>query len=66
MEYKITRKAIVNGGANIKCAGFGDLWYLLSNHERLQGIEEYEHKAQSAGTPEQLLQEFCKLNGGAV
>ena len=105
MKYKTTRKAIVNGGANIKCAGFCDLQYLLSNHEptaytcgvygwnfdvyydvygvtictgyrrmpgeRLQGIEdeEYEHKAQTAGTPERverILQEFCKLNGGAV
>ena len=37
--------------------------------ERLQGIEEYEHKAQTVGTPEgveRLLQEFCVLNGGAV
>lgn len=96
MKYKTTRKAIVNGCANIKCAGFCDLQYLLSNHEpttytcgvscgvygvtictgyrrmpgeRLQGIEEYEHKAQTAGTPERverILQKFCKLNGGAV
>lgn len=102
MKYKTTRKAIVNGCANIKCAGFCDLQYLLSNHEptaytcgvygwnfdvykvygitictgyrgtpgeRLQGVEEYEHKAQTAGTPERverILQEFCKLNGGAV
>lgn len=37
--------------------------------ERLQGIEEYEHKAKTIGTPERverLLQEFCVLNGGAV
>lgn len=37
--------------------------------ERLQGIEEYERNAKTAGTPErveQLLQEFCKLNGGTV
>lgn len=102
MKYKTTRKAIVNGCANIKCAGFCDLQYLLSNHEptaytcgvygwnfdvydvygviictgyrrmpgeRLQGVEEHEHKAQTAGTPERverILQEFCKLNGGAV
>lgn len=32
MKYKTTRKAIVNGCANIKCAGFCDLRYLLSNH----------------------------------
>lgn len=103
MKYKTTRKAIVNGCANIKCAGFCDLQHLLKNHEptaytcgvygwnfdvyevygvtictgyrgmpgeRLAGVvEEYEHKAQTAGTPERverLLQEFCKLNGGAV
>ena len=102
MKYKTTRKAIVNGCANVKCAGFCDLQYLLKNHEptaytcgvygwnfdvyeaygvtictgyrlmpgeRLQGIEEYEHKAQAAETPERverLLQEFCVLNGGAV
>ena len=37
--------------------------------ERLQGIAEYEQKAQEVGAPErveQLLQEFCKLNGGEV
>lgn len=33
MKYKTTRKAIVNGCVNIKCAGFGDLMYLLKNHE---------------------------------
>lgn len=102
MKYKTTRKAIVNGCANIKCAGFCDLQHLLQNHkptaytcgvygwnfdvykvygvtictgycgmpgERLQGIEEYEHMAQTVGTPERverLLQEFCILNGGAV
>ena len=34
---------------------------------RLQGAKEYEQKARSAETPEQveqLLKEFCKLNGG--
>lgn len=102
MKYKTTRKAIVNGRSNVKCAGYSDLYHLLKNHspiaytcgihgwnfdvyevygvtictgyrgmpgERLQGIEEYEHNAQSTGTPERverLLQEFCKLNGGAV
>lgn len=37
--------------------------------ERLQGIKEYEHKAQTVGAPERverLLQEFCVLNGGTV
>lgn len=29
MKYKTTRKAIVNGCANIKCAGFCDLQHLL-------------------------------------
>lgn len=102
MKYKTTRKAIVNGCANVKCAGFCDLQRLLKNHEptaytrgvygwnfdvyevygvtictgyrgmpgeRLQGIEEYEHRAQKVGAPERverLLQEFCVLNGGAV
>lgn len=102
MKYRTTRKTIVNGCANIKCAGFCDLQHLLQNHEptaytcgvcgwnfdvyevygvtictgyrgmpgeRLQGIEEYEHKAKTIGTPERverLLQEFCVLNGGAV
>lgn len=102
MKYKTTRKAIVNGCANVKCAGFCDLQHLLKNHEptaytcgvygwnfdvynvygvtictgyrgmpgeRLQGIEEYEHKAKTVGTQERverLLQEFCVLNGGAV
>ena len=34
---------------------------------RLQGVKEYEQKAREAETPEQveqLLKEFCKLNGG--
>lgn len=102
MKYKTTRKAIVNGCANIKCAGFCDLQHLLKNHEptaytcgvhgwnfdvyevygitictgyrgmpgeRLRGISEYEQRAQTLETPERverLLQEFCKLNGGAV
>lgn len=37
--------------------------------ERLQGIAEYEKKAREADTlerVEQLLQEFCKLNGWRV
>ena len=33
MKYKTTRKAIVNGCANVKCAGFCDLQHLLKNHE---------------------------------
>lgn len=102
MKYKTTRKAIVNGCANIKCAGFCALQHLLRNHEpvaytcgvygwnfdvykvygvtictgyrampgeRLQGVEEYEHKAQTEGAPERverLLQDFCVLNGGTV
>lgn len=32
MKFKTTRKAIVNGSNNIVCAGYCDLWYLLSNH----------------------------------
>ena len=32
MKYKTTRKAIVNGCFNIKCAGYCDLQYLLQNH----------------------------------
>ena len=35
--------------------------------ERLQGIAEYEQKAQTVGAPErveELLKEFCVLNGG--
>lgn len=37
--------------------------------EHLQGVKEYEQKARVAETPErveQLLKEFCKLNGGKV
>lgn len=33
MKYKTTRKAIVNGCSNIKCAGFCALQHLLKNHE---------------------------------
>lgn len=32
MKSKTTKKAIVNGCANIKCAGFCELQNLLSNH----------------------------------
>lgn len=32
MKYKTTRKAIVNGSNNIRCAGYCDLSYLLHNH----------------------------------
>ena len=30
MKIKTTRKAIVNGSAKIVCAGYCDLWHLLS------------------------------------
>lgn len=32
MKFKTTRKAIVNSSANIVCAGYSDLSYLLRNH----------------------------------
>ena len=32
MKYKTTRKAIVNGSINVKCAGYCDLQNLLRNH----------------------------------
>lgn len=32
MKYKTTRKAIVNGSVNVKCAGYCDLQNLLRNH----------------------------------
>lgn len=32
MKYKTTRKAIVNGSVNVRCAGYCDLSYLLCNH----------------------------------
>lgn len=32
MKYKTTRKAIVNGSANLVCAGYCDLSHLLHNH----------------------------------
>lgn len=32
MKYKTTRKAIVNGSANVRCAGYCDLQSLLYNH----------------------------------
>ena len=33
MKYKTTRKAIVNGAVNVKCAGYCDLSHLLRNHD---------------------------------
>lgn len=33
MKYKTTRKAVVNGSVNVKCAGYCDLQNLLRNHE---------------------------------
>ena len=33
MKYKTTRKAIMNGCANVRCAGYCDLQSLLKNHE---------------------------------
>ena len=33
MKIKTTRKAIVNGSVNVRCAGYCDLSYLLRNHE---------------------------------
>lgn len=32
MKYKTTRKAIVNGCVNVRCAGYCDLSSLLINH----------------------------------
>lgn len=32
MKVKTTRKAVVNGSINVKCAGYCDLQYLLNNH----------------------------------
>lgn len=32
MKYQTTRKAIVNGSVNVKCAGYCDLQNLLINH----------------------------------
>lgn len=110
MKVKTTRKAIVNGSYNVKCAEYCDLSYLLRNHSpiaytcgvygwnfdvyevygvtictgyrnmpgaRLKGIREYEEKARAIfsyenkrsyeekqNAVEELLHEFCKLNGG--
>lgn len=99
MKVKTTRKAIVNGSYNVKCAGYCDLSYLLNNHSpiaytcgvtictgyrnmpgaRLQKISEYEEKARAILSwedkrpfeekqiaVENLLKEFCKLNGGVI
>lgn len=33
MKYKTTRKAVVNGSANLVCAGYCDLQCLLANHD---------------------------------
>lgn len=33
MKIKTTRKAIVNGSVNVRCAGYCDLQALLRNHE---------------------------------
>ena len=111
MKIKTTRKAIVNGSTNVRCAGYCDLQYLLHNHEpiaytssvygwnfdvydvygvtictgyrgmpgpRLEKISEYEEKARAIlswedkrpfgekqEAIENLLKEFCELNGGA-
>lgn len=32
MKYKTTRKAVVNGSVNVRCAGYCDLSDLLRNH----------------------------------
>lgn len=110
MKFKTTRKAIVDGFRNVRCAGYCDLQFLLTNHspiaytcgvygwnfdvydvygvtictgyrnmpgERLNGIREYELKAEKIldwdnkasyeekhEQVENLLHEFCKLNGG--
>lgn len=110
MKFRTTRKAIVNGCRNVKCAGYCDLQTLLQYHEpiaytcgvygwnfdvyevygvtictgyrnmpgeRLEGIREYEEKAmkiydwrnkmpyeEKREQIEELLHEFCKLNGG--
>lgn len=112
MKVKTTRKAIVNGSYNVKCAGYCDLSHLLNNHSpiaytcgvygwnfdvyevygvtictgyrnmpgaRLQKISEYEEKARAILSwedkrpfeekqiaVENLLKEFCKLNGGVI
>lgn len=112
MKYKTTRKAIVNGSTNIRCAGYCDLSYLLNNHspiaytcgvygwnfdvyevygltictgyrgmpgKRLESIGEYERKARDVMSwenaasydekreeVENLLKEFCVLNGGVA
>lgn len=110
MKFKTTRKAIVNGSTNVRCAGYCDLYYLLHNHTpiaytcgvygwnfdvydvygvtictgyrgmpgaRLEKISEYEEKdraifrdtdkrpyAEKEAAVENLLKEFCVLNGG--
>lgn len=110
MKFRTTRRAILNGCRNVKCAGYGDLQTLLQYHEpiaytcgvygwnfdvydvygvtictgyrnmpgeRLEGIREYEEKAskiydwrnkmeydEKRNAIEELLHEFCKLNGG--
>lgn len=33
MKFKTTRKAIVNGSVNVRCAGYYDLQELLRNHD---------------------------------
>lgn len=112
MKVKTTRKAIVNGSYNVKCAGYCELSHLLNNHSpivytcgvygwnfdvyevygvtictgyrnmpgaRLQKISEYEEKARAILSwedkrpfeekqiaVENLLKEFCKLNGGVI
>ena len=38
MKVKTTRKAIVNGSYNVKCAGYCDLSYLLNNHSPLRTL----------------------------
>lgn len=110
MKFKTTRKAIVDGSSNVRCAGYCDLQHLLHNHgpvaytsgvygwnfdvydvygvtictgyrgmpgPRLEKISEYEEKARAIlswedkrpfeekrEAVENLLKEFCGLNGG--
>ena len=74
MKYKTTRKAIVNGAVNVKCAGYRNM-----PGARLEHIREYEARAAAIWswenkTPfaekqkqvEKLLQEFCLKNGGCL
>lgn len=50
MKYKTTRKAIVNGSVNVKCAGYCDLQNLLRNHSAVAYVDRFTGETPTAET----------------